>query len=85
MKHKEYTARLTQRWQPGKRNKANDLSICAWNVVSLYKPRAQIIEKTTEYNIETHHLFIDFRTAYDTIIKCWAAETSMDGWCRGGR
>jgi hypothetical protein len=27
----------------------------------------QILEKTRKYNIETHHLFIDFRTAYDSI------------------
>lgn len=27
----------------------------------------QILEKTKEYNIELHHLFIDFSSAYDTI------------------
>jgi sorting nexin-29 len=27
----------------------------------------QILEKTKELIIETHHLFIDFRSAYDTI------------------
>jgi sorting nexin-29 len=27
----------------------------------------KILEKTGEYNIEIHHLFIDFRTAYDSI------------------
>ena len=27
----------------------------------------QIMEKTKEYNIELHHLFIDFSSAYDTI------------------
>ena len=27
----------------------------------------QILEKTREFNIETHHLFIDFKAAYDTI------------------
>ena len=27
----------------------------------------QILEKTQEYNITTHHLFIDFRQAYDSI------------------
>ena len=27
----------------------------------------QIMEKTKEFNIETHHLFIDFRSAYDTV------------------
>jgi hypothetical protein len=37
MKPKEYTARLKQRWQPGKRNKANDLRICTWNVVRKMK------------------------------------------------
>lgn len=25
----------------------------------------QIIEKTTEYNIDTHHVIVDFRAAYD--------------------
>ena len=27
----------------------------------------QILQKTREFNIETHHLFIDFKAAYDTI------------------
>jgi len=27
----------------------------------------QILEKTKEFGIETHHLFIDFESAYDTI------------------
>ena len=27
----------------------------------------QILEKTREFGIETHHLFIDFKSAYDTI------------------
>lgn len=27
----------------------------------------QILEKTQEYNITTHHLFIDFKQAYDSI------------------
>jgi sorting nexin-29 len=27
----------------------------------------QILEKTREYNITTHHLFIDFKAAYDSI------------------
>ena len=27
----------------------------------------QILEKTREYRIETHHLFVDFRSAYDSI------------------
>jgi hypothetical protein len=30
----------------------------------------QILEKCNEFNITTHHLFIDFKAAYDT----------MDGW-----
>jgi len=25
----------------------------------------QILEKTKEFGIETHHLFIDFKSAYD--------------------
>jgi hypothetical protein len=29
----------------------------------------QIIEKCNEFNITTHHLFIDFKAAYDTIIR----------------
>jgi hypothetical protein len=29
----------------------------------------QILEKCNEFNITTHHLFIDFKAAYDTIIK----------------
>jgi hypothetical protein len=29
----------------------------------------QILEKCNEFNITTHHLFIDFKTAYDTIIR----------------
>ena len=29
----------------------------------------QILEKGKEYNIPTHHLFIDFKAAYDTIIR----------------
>jgi hypothetical protein len=29
----------------------------------------QILEKGNEYNIPTHHLFIDFKAAYDTIIR----------------
>jgi Reverse transcriptase (RNA-dependent DNA polymerase) len=29
----------------------------------------QILEKGNEYNIQTHHLFIDFKAAYDTIIR----------------
>jgi hypothetical protein len=29
----------------------------------------QILEKCNEFNITTHHLFIDFRAAYDTIIR----------------
>jgi hypothetical protein len=29
--------------------------------------RRQILEKTREYNITTHHLFIDFKAAYDSI------------------
>jgi hypothetical protein len=29
----------------------------------------QILEKCNEFNIRTHHLFIDFKAAYDTIIK----------------
>jgi hypothetical protein len=29
----------------------------------------QILEKCNELNITTHHLFIDFKAAYDTIIK----------------
>ena len=27
----------------------------------------QILEKKLEFQIETHHLFIDFRTAYDKV------------------
>lgn len=27
----------------------------------------QILEKTQEHNIETHHIFVDFKAAYDTI------------------
>jgi hypothetical protein len=27
----------------------------------------QILEKTKEYNITNHHLFIDFKAAYDSI------------------
>jgi sorting nexin-29 len=27
----------------------------------------QILEKAKEFGIETHHLFIDFKSAYDTI------------------
>jgi hypothetical protein len=27
----------------------------------------QILEKTTEFEIGTHHLFIDFKSAYDSI------------------
>jgi len=27
----------------------------------------QILEKTKEFGIETHHLFLDFKSAYDTI------------------
>jgi Reverse transcriptase (RNA-dependent DNA polymerase) len=29
----------------------------------------QILEKGNEYNIPTHHLFIDFKVANDTIIR----------------
>jgi hypothetical protein len=29
----------------------------------------QILEKSNEFNITTHHLFIDFKAAYDTIIR----------------
>jgi DNA modification methylase len=29
----------------------------------------QILEKCNEFNITTHHLFIDFKAAYDTIIR----------------
>jgi hypothetical protein len=29
----------------------------------------QILEKCNEFNITTHHLFIDFKVAYDTIIR----------------
>jgi len=29
----------------------------------------QILEKTKEFGIETHHLFIDFKSAYDTIVR----------------
>jgi hypothetical protein len=29
----------------------------------------QILEKCNEFNIKTHHLFIDFKAAYDTIIR----------------
>jgi hypothetical protein len=34
----------------------------------LFAPR-QILEKYTEFNITTHHLFIGFKAAYDTIIR----------------
>ncbi|WP_369199201.1 RNA-directed DNA polymerase, partial [Streptomyces djakartensis] len=29
----------------------------------------QILEKTREYQIDTHHLFVDFKQAYDCIIR----------------
>ena len=29
----------------------------------------QILEKCKEYNIETHHLFVDFKAAYDSVIR----------------
>jgi hypothetical protein len=29
----------------------------------------QILQKCNEFNITTHHLFIDFKAAYDTIIR----------------
>jgi hypothetical protein len=29
----------------------------------------QILEKCNEFNITTHHLFKDFKAAYDTIIR----------------
>jgi hypothetical protein len=29
----------------------------------------QILKKCNEFNITTHHLFIDFQAAYDTIIR----------------
>jgi hypothetical protein len=29
----------------------------------------QILEKCNEFNITTHHLFIDFKAAYDSIIR----------------
>jgi len=32
----------------------------------IFTPR-QILEKTKEFGIDTHHLFIDFKSAYDTI------------------
>ncbi|KMQ83699.1 endonuclease-reverse transcriptase [Lasius niger] len=28
-----------------------------------------ILEKTREYQVDTHHLFIDFKQAYDSIIR----------------
>jgi hypothetical protein len=28
-----------------------------------------ILKKDNEYNIQTHYLFIDFKAAYDTIIR----------------
>jgi hypothetical protein len=30
----------------------------------------QILEKFNEFNIKTHHSFIDFKAAYDAIIRC---------------
>ena len=35
----------------------------------------QILEKCKEYNIELHHLFVDFKAAYDSVIrsKLWRA------------
>ena len=29
----------------------------------------QILEKTQEYNIDTHHMFVDFKAAYDSVIR----------------
>lgn len=29
----------------------------------------QILEKCREYNIDTHHLFIDFKAAYDSVLR----------------
>ena len=29
----------------------------------------QMLEKTLEYNISTYHLFVDFKSAYDSVIR----------------
>jgi hypothetical protein len=29
----------------------------------------QVLEKWNEFNITTHHLFIDFKAAYDTLVR----------------
>lgn len=40
----------------------------------------QILEKTREYSIETHHIFVDFKGAYDTVkrTKLYEAMHELD-------
>jgi hypothetical protein len=38
--------------------------------VAVCRALRQILEKCNEFNITTHHLFIDFKAAYDAIIRC---------------
>jgi hypothetical protein len=37
-----------------------------------------ISEKCKEFNITTHHLFIDFKAAYDTIIRVYVGMSELN-------
>jgi hypothetical protein len=45
----------------------------------------QILEKCNEFNITTHHLFIDFKIAYDTIIRNEVYFGMSEPWSVMGR
>lgn len=38
----------------------------------------QILEKSREYNMDTYHLFIDFRSAYNSVIRTKLYQTMSD-------
>lgn len=41
----------------------------------------QILEKTKEYDIDTYHFFIDFRTVYDSINRQKLFQTMLELGC----
>ncbi|CAK1591299.1 unnamed protein product [Parnassius mnemosyne] len=38
----------------------------------------QILEKTFEYNVNTHHLFVDFKAAYDNVHRSFLYQAMME-------
>jgi sorting nexin-29 len=68
--YKIFSSTLFMRISPFAKNIIGNYQCGCWknrSTINQIFTLGQILEKTKGFRIETHHLFIDFRCAYDTI------------------